>query len=143
MGASEAYLGFQFFYGLLAPDPTLAEFAPGGVWRGIAPPGTSTPYVIVSMQSPGADSLTMVGVRLLVNPLFQIKAVAPASQTSQISNAAAQIDVLLGGKDGLKNQPLANGFIAACYRESLLQSDELENGELWSNFGGLYRLTIE
>ncbi|MGH2510530.1 MAG: hypothetical protein ACRDHZ_24410 [Ktedonobacteraceae bacterium] len=140
---NEAYLGFQLLYSLLAPDPTLQSFAPGGVFRDEADPGTATPYVIVIMQSPGADSLTMVGVRLLTNPLYQVKAVGPSSLSSQIANAAAQIDTLLGGEDGLKNQSIAGGFIAALYRESPLMVGELVNGEKWQNIGGLYRLTIE
>jgi len=144
MSVNEAYLGFKFLYGILAPDTTLAGYAPGGVSRGFQSPGTTTPYVVMSLQSPGADTTTNVGVvRLLANPLYLIRAVGPAALTIQIANAAAQIDVLMGGKDGLKNKPITGGFIDALYRESPFQQDTLENGEEWTMFGGLYRMQIE
>lgn len=143
MPVSEAYLGFQFLYGILAPDTTLQSYAPGGVFRSEADPGTTPPFVIIGLQSPGVDTMTITAVRLLSNPLYQIRAVGPASLTQQVANAASQIDVLLGGKDGLRNQSIANGFIAACYRENVLQLDEIVNGELITSIGGLYRLIIE
>lgn len=143
MSVNEAVLGFQFLNGILAPDATLQGYAPGGINRGMAPPGTTPPYVIMALQAANQDSLTLTGVRVLARPLFQVKAVGPASITAQIANAANQIDVLLGGKDGLRNQSITGGFIAACYRESVLQLDELVNGELWTNIGGLYHLQIE
>lgn len=149
MSVNEAWLGFKFFYGILAPDTTLAGYAPGGVFRAMAPPEddngnpTQTPFVVMALQSPGADSITMNAVRMLANPLFQVKAVGPANVTQQIANAAERIDVLLGGKDGLRNQTITGGFIGACYRESVLQLDELVGGELYTSLGGLWRLQIQ
>ena len=144
MSVNEAMLGFQFFYGILASDTTLASLAPGGINRYLAPIGSTSPWVIMALQSPGQDTTTNVGVyKLLASPLYQIKAVGPASITQQIEQAYERIDVLLGGKDGLKNQAITGGFIAACYRESPLQNDELDNGEQYTNIGGFYRLEIE
>ena len=39
--------------------------------------------------------------------------------------------------------PTPNAAILACYRQSPLQMDELVNGEVWTNIGGLYRLLVE
>lgn len=144
MSANEAMLGFAFIYGLLAPDTTLTSLAPGGVARDEADPGSATPFVIMSLQSPGQDTTTNVGVhRLLSLPLYQIKAVGPASITSQLEQVYERIEALLGGKDGLKNQSVTGGLIAALYRESPLVMGEIVNGEKWQNIGGLYRLEIE
>lgn len=143
MSVNEAWLGFQFFYGILSVDATLASLTPGGGYRAMAPPNAVTPFWIMSLQSPGADSLTMNAVRILSNPLFQIKAVGPASLTQQIANAAERIDELLGGNQGLRNQTIMGGFIGACYRESVLQLDELVAGELYTNIGGVWRLQIQ
>lgn len=144
MSANEAMLGFAFIYGLLAPDVTLQSLAPGGVFRDEADPGTATPFVIMSLQSPGQDTTTNVGVhRLLSLPLYQIKAVGPASITAQLEQIYERMEALLGGKDGLKNQSVTGGFIAALYRESPLVMGEIVNGEKWQNIGGLYRLEIE
>ena len=143
MSVNEAFLGLQFLYGILSADATLQGYAPGGVFRSEAPPGTAMPFVIIGLQSPGVDTMTITAVRLMSNPLFQIRAVGPAAITQQVANAASQIDTLLGGKDGLRNQSIANGFIAACYRENVLELDEIINGELITSLGGFYRLQIE
>lgn len=144
MSANEAMLGFQFLYGLLSPDAILQSLAPGGVNRDEADPGTATPFVIMSLQSPGADTATNVGVhRLLSLPLYLIKVCGPSSITTQINNAYTQIEALLGGKDGLKNQTVSGGFIPAIYRESPFVQGEEVNGEKWQNIGGLWRAEIE
>jgi len=144
MSASEAVLGLQFLFGILSADSTLAGYAPGGGFRSLAPDGTATPFWVVSLQSAGKDSMTQQAVRLLANPLFLIKVSGPASQMQAIANAAAQIDVLLGGGQGLRNRSVTGGWIAACYRESVhLQDEGPINGVVWSNLGGLYRMEIE
>jgi len=143
MSVNEAALGLQFLFGILSADSTLSGYAPGGGFRYLAPDGTATPFWIVGVQSPGQDSLTQQAVRLIANPLYLIKVSGPASEMQAIVNAASQIDVLLGGKQGLRNQSIANGFIAACWRESPHLVDELVNGVVWSQVGGLWRMQIE
>lgn len=149
MSVNEAWLGFVFIDGLLRPDATLASLSPGGGYRSMAPSEgingntIQAPYWIMALQSPGSDSITMNGVRLLANPLFQVKVVGPVSMMQQIVDAAERIDILLGGGQGLRNQTITGGFIGACYRESVLQLDEPQVGELWTNIGGLYRLSIQ
>ncbi len=143
MSVSEAVLGLQFLFGILSADSTLAGYAPGGGFRSLAPDGTATPFWVVSLQSAGQDSLTQQAVRLLAHPLFLIKVSGPASQMTAIANAAAQIDVLLGGGQGVRKQSLTGGYIADCHRESVHLQDEIVNGVVWSNLGGLYRLEVE
>ena len=144
MSANEVYLGFVLIQSLLAPDTTLQGYAPGGVYRAMAPPETVAPYVTHALQSPGQDTMTAFKYRIMSNPLYQIKATGPAALTSQLANAEQQIDILLGGKSGLKNQVVTGGIILACFRESAFQIDDpvLINGELYSSFGGLWRMQI-
>lgn len=140
--STEAVLGFQFLYGLLSSDSTLASLAPGGGARDEADPGTTPPYWIQSLQSPGVDSLTLTAYRVMSMPLYLIKVCGPSAITVQISNAYAQIEALLGGRDGLKNQSVAGGYIPGIYRESpFMQPGEI-NGEKWQYIGGLYRMEI-
>jgi hypothetical protein len=145
MAGHEVALGFQFLYGVLANDTTLTSYAPGGVYRAMAPPTTATPFVVMAYQA-GSDSTTMNGFRMLDDLLFQVKVVGPATSMTTIANAAKRLDQLLGGT----NTGPASGVIGAnlgqclaCYRQSPLAYDELQNAELWTNFGGLYRLIIE
>jgi hypothetical protein len=145
MAGHEVALGFQFLYGVLSGDATLASYAPGGVFRALAPPDTATPFVIIAYQA-GSDSVTMNGFRMLDDLVFQVKAVGPAISMTSIVSAAERIDQLLGGT----NTGPASGVIGsnlgqclACYRQSPLAMDEITNAELWTNIGGLYRLIIE
>jgi hypothetical protein len=93
---SEVAYGLQYLYSTLSADPTLSGIAVGGVWRGVADAGVATPFVIISLQSGGIDSLTMTAVRLFSNPLYQVKCVGPASITGSIVAGASAIDALLG-----------------------------------------------
>lgn len=144
---NESILAFQFFDSKLATDATLLSYAPGGLRRGIAPAGTLSPFTAMLMQSPNQDTLTLNAYRVLVRPLYQVVAVGidspgPLSQIIQITNAASQIDELLGGKDGLRNIAIPGGFVSACYRESTIATTVEEQGQTWFISGGLYRLEL-
>lgn len=141
MSTQEVVLGLMFLSGVLQGDSTLAALAPGGVFRGSADPGSATPYVIVAWQS-GTDALTTTGVRPLTHIRYQVKAVGPALNTLAVANAASQVDTLLGGNSGLRNQSVTGGFIGSCYRDGMLMVDELVTGEKWVNIGGFYMLDI-
>ena len=136
----EASIAFQYLYTILSGDSQLTGFVPGGIWRGYVPPETTPPYVVFAMQS-GTDSVTMNGFRMLVDGLFQVKAIGPASETQTIVNAASRIDALIGSPPTSGTTP--NGAILASYRQSPLSLSELINGEVWETMGGLYRLIIE
>jgi hypothetical protein len=131
----------------LGADSTLLSYAPGGVWRGMAPAGEATPFVIISHQS-GQDSLTNFGYRVLTTMTFQVKAVGPASATTAINSAAARIDALLGSPPGraaggpIVVSSVQEGQMYAIYREQPFVLDEIVNGELWTNIGGLYRCQV-
>lgn len=135
-------MALQWLESTLLADNTLVALAPGGVKRAYAPPETPTPYIIIGTQS-STDSLTMNAVRVLNQSLFQVKAVGPAKNTQAIVDAEAQMDTVLGGIEGLRNQTTAGGYIHACYRENPLEMDELVNGKRWTNLGGLYTIQLQ
>lgn len=148
MSAHEIALGLQFLYDTFTGDSALMVLAPGGVKRGYAPPETATPYIIIAHQA-GGDVTTMNGVRLMDDLLYQAKAVGPADISDQLASAAARIDDLCGGTDaGPASGPIVVssvtvGQMLALYRQSPLFVDELVNGVVWSNVGGLYRAEIQ
>jgi len=139
MSLHEVEIALAWLYGAMTGDSTLTALVPGGFWRAYAPPSTSPVYVIFGLQSGGNDTLTMNAVRLLANPLYQIKAVGPASNMQAILDAASELDNLLKRTSGT----IVGGYVGACYREQPLSVDELVNGEVWSNVGGMYRLQIQ
>src|SRR5579885_931599 len=113
MSTHETALVYSWLYSTLSGDSTLSGYAPGGVWRGMAPPQTATPFVIISLQS-GSDVVTMNGYRMIVDVLYQVKAVGPVSNTAGIVSAASRIDDLLK----LTTGTVAGGAILSCYRQS-------------------------
>jgi hypothetical protein len=136
-GTNEVRQGFDWLVALLGADSALTAAAPGGVWRGMAPPGTPTPFVVLSMQS-APDTLSANAIRLLAQPLYQVVAYGPASQYNAIASAADRLDALLA-----RTSVSAGGIsILACYRESEIALDELISGTgaQWSRLGGLYRI---
>jgi len=138
MSLHEAMAGFAWLYGVLSTDSLLSGYAPGGVHRSLAPDGTVPPFVIMAFQS-GPDTRTAQAVRILAQPLYQVKAVGPASETAILVEAGGRIDDLLKDASG----SVFGGYIASCYRESELVLDNMVNGEQWSEIGGLYRLLVE
>ena len=144
MSTHEIGIALDWLKTTLSSDTALSSAAPGGVWRGMVESGSTppvAPYVIISFQA-GTDNVTMNAFRLLSNTLFQVKAVGPAKLTTQLVTAASRIDALLSKPS---SGTATGGLILAAYRDSPLQYDEPQPvaGEMWSNFGGLYRLQIQ
>src|SRR5690242_12798246 len=118
MSAHEIAAGFTWLYNTLSSDAALMSVAPGGVWRSLAKPGTATPYIITAFQA-GSDSTTMNAFRMLVDALFQVKAVGPGLDIGSITAAAARIDALIGSPPA--SGTTQGGNIAASYRQSPLE----------------------
>jgi hypothetical protein len=138
--ANEVALGLQWLVSTLSGDGTLTGYAPGGVWRGMAPPGTTTPFTVIGFQA-GSDVITANAFRLMVSALFLVKVSGPASNTAALVNAASRIDSLIGSPPTIG--AVTGGLILSSYRETPTVVDSLVSGEEWSEFGGLYRLQIE
>lgn len=140
MGALEVMEGYRWIIATLSADSVLTGYAPGGIWRAMAKPETVPPFVVVTYQA-GTDVTTMNAFRLFVDVLFQVRVVAPASNTDAIISCASRMDDLLGTPP--QSGATAGGNISSCYRQSPLEYDELVSGELWTNVGGVYRLLIQ
>ena len=142
MSANEVMLAYEFLTTTLNADSTLTGLVTGGIWRSSAPVETVPPYVVMNFQA-GSDVLTLNGVRIYDSLLFQIKTIGPAVQTTTLLSAANEIDSLLKRTSGVPLTADGLGAILACYRESPVQLDELINGELWMQLGGMYRIQLQ
>jgi hypothetical protein len=138
MSANEIGLGFAYLYSTLAGDSTLSGYAPGGVYRALAPPVTSAPYVMLIYMA-GTTTTNFAAVRGYVSLLYQVKAVGPANGTQALVNAATRLDTLITTATQVS---VTGGTIKSCVQTQPLEVDELVAGEQWSNLGGLYRLMI-
>lgn len=139
--ASEVAVALQWLYSTLNGDTTLAGYAPGGVWRGEAPPATVTPFVTMIYQpSSSHDEVVFGGGRAFSDLHFDVLAVGPAKVTAALANAASRIDTLLtvGAQTNI-----TGGVLLACFRSSPMEGDPLIDGEVQTNMGGTYRLMLK
>lgn len=130
--------GFTLLYGTLSGDATLMALLAGGLWKYMAPPGSTPDYGLIANQS-APDTNSAIGSRILSRMLFQVKFVGPTQDDANLRAAFARADALLQPS----GQPLRNqSGTLACFRESSLQLAEpqLINGVQWVNIGGIYRV---
>lgn len=135
---TERDIGYAWLALILSGDSTLSGYAPGGVWRAYAPPGTATPFVILQHQG-GGDVITVNAYRIMSDQIFQVKAVGPGSDMERLVNAAKRIDTLLGGPT---SGSIPEGSVLSCNREEEIDLPEVVDGEYWQASGGLHRLLI-
>lgn len=139
MSVHEVQLGFQWLKATLAADSTLTALIPGGIWQDKAPDGIAPPFVVMGYQA-GSDTVTMNGVRVFVEVLYQVRASGLMSD-GNVPAAAARLDQLIGNPP--ESGTITGGLVLSSYRETPLYLPELVTGQEWASFGGLYRLIIE
>lgn len=122
----------------LGGDATLAGYAPGGVWRGMAPDGTATPYVIVARQG-GRDLVLPGAIRVWDDATYLVKVVGPATQDATLASAASRIDALLQGASGTNG---SDTRVLSCEGVAVVDTDELIAGasgsEVWRSLGRIW-----
>lgn len=139
MSTHEIVISLEFFKQVLIDNADLAALLPGGIWPDSVPPDKTPPYALYGYQS-GFDTNTANGVRLLTQPLYQVRVSGPETMIDQVATASALIDDVLKVQ---RNVPVSGGFVAACYRESPLQLPNIINGVKWVSVGGLYRTVLQ
>lgn len=138
----EVVSGLEFLIATLSSDATLMSMSPGGVARSFVPVQTPLPVCIVAFHT-AMDSLTVNGVRVLVRSLYQVKASGPMISATSVWALASQIDIVLGGNQGLRNIAVTSAYVLSLYRQSAIQYDEDASGIQYTHMGGLYNMIIE
>lgn len=113
-----------------------ANVAGGRVFSGIAPAGTTEPFVTIQLLSAGNDVVVIGGERIWAAPLFQVKAVAETGSWSTLAATADALDAALQNTDG----SAGSGNVWSCQRErpwALITDDNL-----YRHLGGEYRLRV-
>ena len=121
----------------LAGDATLAGLCPGGVFVWPAPLGVTQPFITVEMSS-ARDEGCGGGPRLS-EVIYEVAAVAPASQVATARQAAARIDALLDYQQGWT---LTGYQVSGCRRTALVDSHEEDGSQRWVTLGGEYALWV-
>lgn len=123
-----------FIYATLNAAPPLAG---GRIYQGIAPQGTSFPYVVYQFQG-GADLDTQRVARVWADLVYLVKAVTTGSSFAAIRAIADAIDARLHGASGAT----ADAAVDACVREQPFQLTEADGGVNYRHLGGVYRLKV-
>ncbi len=132
--STEIDLAFAWLNSTLAGDSTLAGYAPGGIRRTFAKPGTTAPYMVMNYQD-GTDNIVFGGSRAYSEMHFRVVVVSHTNDMQAILSGAARIDTLLT-VDTQTN--VTGGKILASYRTQPISIDELVEGEEWNQTGGVY-----
>lgn len=127
----------QVIYSTLSADATLTALAPGGVWRGVAPTGTTGVYVIFNNM--GESDVYALKQRAFTESDYQVKAIAPGESALPAWQAAERIEALLTDKALV----MPAGTLLACRRNSVVSMTETDGGEQYQHAGGIYRLTVQ
>lgn len=123
---------------VLAPDSTLATYAPDGVWLNIADKG-QTRYVVYSRLA-GSDITTAQRFRIYSTLRYLIEAVSPVDYYTTTALAGARIDQLLG-LVRIATTPNAN--ILTVSRVQPIERYEVIAGKRWVHHGGLYDIDVQ
>jgi len=118
---------------------------PGGalIYDGVAPLTSPFPYVIVQVQSPGADMMGVGTARIWATPLFLVKAIDKTRSWSTLTALADAIDNRLHGSTGNTGATSTDARILACVREQPFSLIEESEGDMFRHLGGTYRVIIQ
>lgn len=119
-------------YAKLSGDATLTGLAPGGVWRGVAPTGTSGVWVTFTHVST-LDNYTLAE-RATSRSNYLIKAIAPGESATGAWDAANRIDALLSDQ----TLTVANEAAMSVRREGVISMTETDGGEEYQHAGAYY-----
>lgn len=119
---------------------TLAGAAPGGVWEGVAPLNTPTPYIVFQAQGGPGDISVIGGIRVWTDTTWQVKAVGPSSDTAALVTVADTIDSRLQRASGTAG---SDGRILFSVRQRAMTLPELVNGVQWLNLIQFYDILAQ
>jgi hypothetical protein len=109
------------------------------LFHGVAPAGTTFPFVVFQMLSPGDDRQTQDGSDIWSDPLYLVKAVAQGTGTDAIETTVEAIDTALHNRRGSAD----GARVIECWRERRHEQPEVIDGRFYINCGGEYRLKIQ
>jgi hypothetical protein len=129
-----------FIWGLLANDATLNPLIGAGsaarIFNGVAPAGTSYPYVVMQLLSGGNDLMAVGAIRVWADMLWLIKVITRGTSTGGIEPIVNRIDALLHAKSGT----VTNGVIHECVRERPFELPTVEDGVAFVQLGAEWRI---
>lgn len=128
----------QWLYETLSGDPTLSALVGGRIYSYLAPPTAALPFVLFAHQA-GRDVRIVGGRRVLVDMVYQVKAVGSGGSFQPLKSIADRLDALLQGASG----SVVDGVVYMCVREQPLAYVEVEKGVEYRHLGGFWRIIAQ
>jgi len=138
---NEGGLAAEFVFEELTGDATLTALVGSRVYRNLAPPGATLPYVVWTFVA--SVDRNAVGSRsiMFTRPILDIKGVVPGTDSAA---ADAIADAIHGAVNGKQRLDVAVGelVVLGCRRESLIEFVEMTEDQQYIHRGGSYRLMV-
>lgn len=128
-------------YSSLSGDATLTAIATGGVWRMVAPEGTSGTFIVYQLIGALNDSHTFKTDQRITSLRYQIKAIQKGNSAVDARSAIARVDVLLNDA-ALSVTPFS---LLSCRREAPIPDmlERLNNEEVYQHVGVTYLIEVQ
>lgn len=128
-------------YSTLSGDATLTATATGGVWRMVAPEGTTGVYVVFQLIGAMNDLHTLRTDRRVEIMRYQIKAIERGYSASNARTAIARIDTLLNDAA----LAVTGKTLLSCRREAAIPDilERLDNEEVYQHVGATYLIEVQ
>ena len=125
-----------WLYGLLTGDTALAALVGDRIIGTLSDGAVDPPYVVFFLASP-RDITAVGGIRVQVEALYTVKAVARASSWNAVRPIAARLDTLIRG-DG-KTVTTTKGHLTRV-RDVIVQYPETTDGVQYRHLGASWRI---
>lgn len=109
----------------------------GRIYNMLAPRGVGYPHIVYQCQVTPRDVRGVGPVRIMVDTLYIVKAVAQVSSFGPLAPVARTIDLALTSAEG---SPVADGLVLSSAREEGFNLIEVTEGVQIRNLGGVYRI---
>lgn len=126
----------QWLYSTLSGDAALTVLVGTRIYSETAPPSTSSPLLVYSMQS-AHDVAGASAQRIMIDGLWLIKAVTTGASYSPLTPIMDRVDALLHRSDG---GTAGTAIVFTSVREYPVRYHEITDGVGYRHLGGVYRI---
>jgi hypothetical protein len=140
LGAEQVLVDTWIEMRLAAVAQDLEDIAPGlsqRIYPDLAPADAPYPVIVYQCQSPPRDVRGVGAVRVMVDTIYVVKAVAQQVSYVPMAPLARVID---GAMTASVPTPVVDGFVLASVRNQQFSLTEVANGKQVRNLGGEYRI---
>lgn len=110
------------------------------IYGDLAPTDAVYPFIVFQCQSPPRDIRGVGVVRVMVDTLYVVKAVAQTTSYAPLVGVAKVIDQAMTAPDVVA---VGDGFVLSSVREDQFQLVEVDSGKQFRHLGGQFRIQAQ